>query len=50
MTQFKNPLPGVPSVESPFSAQIFAGADAETRRVADCLSTDGFAVIDFPDP
>jgi Phytanoyl-CoA dioxygenase (PhyH) len=50
MTEFHNPLPGVPSVESPFSAHIFAGADAETQRVARDLERDGFAVIDFPDP
>jgi hypothetical protein len=37
-------------VESPFSAHIFAGADAETQRVARDLERDGFAVIDFPDP
>lgn len=50
MAEFRNPLPGVPSVESPFSARIFASADAETQRIARSLETDGFAVFDFPDP
>jgi hypothetical protein len=49
MSEFDNPLPGVPAVESPFSAQIFASADAETQRVARDLARDGFAVIEFPD-
>ena len=49
MTEFHNPLRGVPAVESPFSAEIFASSDAETQRVARCLEADGFAVIDFPD-
>lgn len=49
MTEFRNPLPGVPAVESPFSEKIFASADAETRRIARCLEVDGFAVFDFPD-
>jgi hypothetical protein len=50
MTEFHNPLPGVPAVESPFCAKIFAAADAETQRIARCLEADGFAVFDFPEP
>jgi hypothetical protein len=50
MSEFHNPLPGVPAIESPFSARIFASADVETRRVARDLERDGFAVIEFPDP
>jgi hypothetical protein len=47
-----NPLPGVPLVESPFFRRFFneATCDAETLRVARQLHTQGFAVIDFPDP
>ena len=44
-----NTLPGVPLVESPFRARLFADADAETRRVAEDLGENGFAVIDFPE-
>jgi hypothetical protein len=49
---FNNPLPGVPNIESPFFEQIFsaAGLDAKTLAVAKALHTDGYAVIDFPDP
>lgn len=48
---FINPLPGVPAIESPFFAEIFAAMkpDAETRRIADELHERGFATIDFPD-
>ena len=48
---FENPLPGIPSVESPFFEQLFAdpAIDAETRRIARDLHRDGFAVLDFPD-
>lgn len=48
---FKNPLPGVPAIESPFFSRIFDdnSVDPETRRVAVELNTKGFAVIDFPD-
>lgn len=44
-----NPLPGVPLVESPFFEELSAGFDAETRRIAGDLRTNGFAVFDFPD-
>jgi hypothetical protein len=45
-------LPGVPLIDSPFFAEIAADGqwDAETRRVAEALHRDGFAVIDFPEP
>ena len=51
-TEFQTPLPGVPSIESPFFSEIFASPDidAHTRDVAERLHRDGFAVIDFPDP
>jgi hypothetical protein len=50
--QFDNPLPGVPSVESPFFRQIFNAdsTDPQTLRVARDLHEHGFAVFDFPDP
>lgn len=49
---FETPLPGVPSVESPFFTQIFNAPeiDAETRKTALELQTKGYAIIDFPDP
>lgn len=49
---FDNPLPGVPSIESPFFSEIFAQLDlpAETRRMADELHTHGFTIFKFPDP
>jgi hypothetical protein len=50
MSLVANPLPGVPSVESPFRQRLFADQDAETRRVAEELDLKGYAVIDFPDP
>jgi hypothetical protein len=45
-------FPGVPLVESPlFQTELdHMGLDAEERDVAICLSRDGYAVIDFPDP
>lgn len=53
-TAFKNPLPGVPSIESPFFTQIFASMDpplSETeKRIAEDLRRDGYAIFDFPDP
>ncbi len=47
-----NPLPGVPSVESPFFDDLFPATttDEELLRVARSLHRDGFAVLDFPDP
>jgi hypothetical protein len=52
MSMIDNPLPGVPHVESPFFEKIFAanGVSAETLNIARRLRTDGFVVIDFPDP
>lgn len=50
--EFKNPLPGVPNVESPFFEEIFGAMDLdrETMRVARDLKKNGFAVFDFPEP
>ena len=47
-----NPLPGVPSVESPFFEELLGGGrvDPETWRIANDLRDNGFAVFDFPDP
>jgi hypothetical protein len=44
-------LRGVPCVESPFYANIFADSslDLEVRRVAADLAINGYAVISFPD-
>ena len=49
---FKNPLPGVPLVESPFFERLLdqAEPDAETRRVAQDLHSNGYAVLTFPEP
>ena len=47
-TPFQNPLPGVPSIESPFFDALFADADPLTLQVARQLHQHGFAVIDFP--
>jgi hypothetical protein len=48
---FNNPLPGIPSVESPFFSKIFSdpSVSEDVRRVATQLRDNGFAVIDFPD-
>lgn len=49
---FQNPLPGVPSIESPFFEELFAGAvlsEAELK-IAQDLRDQGYAVLDFPDP
>lgn len=47
----RNPLPGVPNIESPFFTQLFSKSiDEETRRIATDLSTKGYALLDFPDP
>ncbi len=50
--RWTNPLPGVPSVESPFFDEIadIEAWDSETRRVGTDLRERGFAVIDFPEP
>lgn len=52
MSFMNNPLPGVPNVESPLFAEIFESdsVSADTLAVARKLRSDGFAVIDFPDP
>lgn len=47
---FVTPLPGVPSIESPFFERLFADADPETKRIAQSLHDDGYALIDFPEP
>nr|WP_269106773.1 phytanoyl-CoA dioxygenase family protein [Massilia sp. TS11] len=47
---FTNPLPGVPAIESPFFAPLFADADPATRALAQQLHEHGYAVIDFPEP
>lgn len=49
---WKNPLPGVPAIESPFFEEIAAdeGWDEQTRRVGRDLREHGFAVLDFPEP
>jgi hypothetical protein len=45
-------LPGVPLIESPFFAKLVQalGWDDETKRIALDLHTNGYAVLDFPDP
>lgn len=50
--QWRNPLPGVPAVESPFFKALFEGQQAPPGwlEAARALRRDGFAVIDFPDP
>jgi len=44
-----NPLPGVPSIESPFFSELFDKADPR-YGIASALRENGFAVIDFPEP
>jgi hypothetical protein len=48
----RNPLPGVPLVESPLFPEVLAQSDwdVETRRIAAELYDKGYAVFDFPDP
>lgn len=48
MNPFKNPLPGVPHVESPFFASLFADQPDNVRSIALQMVTRGFAVIEFP--
>jgi hypothetical protein len=52
MEKYTSPLPGVPAIESPFFARIFAdpSIDDDARRIAADLAAKGYAVIDFPDP
>jgi len=49
---FHNPLPGVPQIESPFFADIFGGMELPepVTAIAAQLHTQGWAVLDFPDP
>ncbi len=47
---FVNPLPGVPSIESPFFDALFADAAPTTYAIAMQLRTQGFAVFEFPEP
>ena len=49
ISNYNNPLPGVPDVESPFFRELFDPAD-EFYQVAKDLNERGFAVLDFPDP
>ena len=52
MSQFVNPLPGVPDVESPLFEPIFRekNTSQQTRDLAEALRRDGYVVLDFPDP
>lgn len=45
----RNPLPGVPKIESPFFNRFFKPGD-KNYDVAKALHDDGYAIIDFPDP
>ncbi|MBV8658455.1 MAG: phytanoyl-CoA dioxygenase family protein [Burkholderiales bacterium] len=47
--RFRNPLPGMPIVESPFYEELAVSLPPEIRAVADALHRDGYAVIRFPD-
>lgn len=51
ISNYNDPLPGVPRVESPFFDRFFAPGvtDDETLRIAQDLRDDGYAVIDFPE-
>lgn len=51
MNNFENPLPGVPSIESPFFKNLFPeeNTEPELLRTAKSLCENGFAVIDFPE-
>ena len=48
--KFRNPLPGVPDVKSPFFHQLFSDHTGEVRRIANDLYENGFAVFEFPQP
>lgn len=48
-TNARNLLPGVPAVESPFFAQLFADAEPRVQQIAAQLNEFGFAVLRFPD-
>jgi hypothetical protein len=51
MSQFINPLPGVPDVESPFFDVLFREKQVseQTREMARNLRRDGYVVFDFPE-
>lgn len=48
----KNPLPGMPLIESPLFPDLLPtlGLDEEEARIANDLFYKGFAVFEFPDP
>lgn len=48
--EYVNTLPGVPKIESPLFEKLFEDCDDELQRVARALHTNGFALIDFPEP
>ncbi|MEE3626424.1 phytanoyl-CoA dioxygenase family protein [Nitrospirillum sp. BR 11752] len=50
--EYRNPLPGVPVVESPFFERLFMAQDPtpEEVRIAQDLREKGYAVVDFPEP
>src|SRR5690349_16096523 len=52
MDSVRNLLPGVPVVESPVFEPVLQaqGVSPETMEIARNLRTNGFAVIDFPEP
>lgn len=52
MSVARNPLPGVPPIESPLYHELQAQSawDVETRRIGRDLFEKGYAVFDFPDP
>lgn len=48
LTNYANPLPGVPNVESPFFNELFDPGH-EHYQIATDLHHNGYAVFDFPD-
>ena len=52
MSSVRNLLPGVPVVESPVFEPVLQaqGVSPEIMEIARNLRTNGFAVIDFPEP
>lgn len=49
-TEFKNPLPGLPLIESPFFNKYFnENTDKEIFNIATQLKDNGFAIFKFPD-
>lgn len=45
-----NPLPGIPSVESPLFERLVKDFPPDLKRIARDIHLKGFSVIDFPDP